>query len=74
MTETEIRMECLKLAAALPGAAIGDDGQWVAATAKRLADFVLDNEPRPAVHLSDCAVHNGPALPVGPCDCGAAGA
>lgn len=24
-----------------------------------------------ARHLSDCAVHNGPALPVGPCDCGA---
>lgn len=23
------------------------------------------------VHASDCAVHNAPALPVGPCDCGA---
>lgn len=22
-------------------------------------------------HMSDCALHNGPALPVGPCDCGA---
>lgn len=22
-------------------------------------------------HMSDCSVHNGPALPVGPCDCGA---
>lgn len=22
-------------------------------------------------HRSDCAVHNGPALPAGPCDCGA---
>lgn len=22
-------------------------------------------------HASDCAVHNAPALPVGPCDCGA---
>lgn len=21
-------------------------------------------------HWSDCAVHNAPALPVGPCDCG----
>lgn len=21
-------------------------------------------------HASDCAVHNAPALPVGPCDCG----
>lgn len=22
-------------------------------------------------HASDCALHNGPALPPGPCDCGA---
>lgn len=22
-------------------------------------------------HASDCAIHNAPALPVGPCDCGA---
>ena len=22
------------------------------------------------IHASDCAVHNGPAYPVGPCDCG----
>lgn len=21
-------------------------------------------------HKSDCAIHNAPALPVGPCDCG----
>lgn len=26
-----------------------------------------------AKHASDCAVHNGPALPVGPCDCGSGG-
>lgn len=25
-----------------------------------------------AIHASDCAVHNAPALPVGECDCGAA--
>lgn len=25
----------------------------------------------PKGHKSDCALHNGPALPVGPCDCGA---
>jgi hypothetical protein len=25
---------------------------------------------RPAAHWSSCAVNNGPALPVGPCDCG----
>ena len=24
-----------------------------------------------SVHWSDCAVHNGPAYPAGPCDCGA---
>lgn len=24
-----------------------------------------------ALHASDCAVHNAPALPVGPCNCGA---
>lgn len=24
-------------------------------------------------HASDCAVHNAPALPVGPCDCGHGG-
>lgn len=23
------------------------------------------------IHASDCAVHNEPALPAGPCDCGA---
>lgn len=24
-------------------------------------------------HRSDCAMHNAPAMPAGPCDCGAAG-
>jgi hypothetical protein len=24
------------------------------------------------LHRSDCAVHNAPAFPAGPCDCGAA--
>jgi len=23
------------------------------------------------LHASDCAIHNAPALPVGPCNCGA---
>jgi hypothetical protein len=27
--------------------------------------------PAPGEHWSDCAVNNGPALPIGPCDCGA---
>ena len=26
---------------------------------------------RQSKHASDCAVHNGPAMPAGPCDCGA---
>ena len=25
-----------------------------------------------SIHASDCAVHNAPALPKGPCDCGEA--
>jgi len=29
---------------------------------------------REIVHASDCAIHNGPALPPGPCNCGAADA
>jgi hypothetical protein len=29
---------------------------------------------REIVHASDCATHNGPALPPGPCNCGAADA
>ncbi len=26
---------------------------------------------RKAVHKSDCAIYNEPAMPAGPCDCGA---
>ncbi len=29
-------------------------------------------KPRWVVHASDCALHNGPAMEPGPCDCGAA--
>ena len=29
-------------------------------------------EGMPVQHASDCALHNAPALPVGPCDCGVA--
>lgn len=32
---------------------------------------MTDTKPYPLVHASDCAVHNAPALPVGPCDCSA---
>lgn len=28
-------------------------------------------QKRKIQHDSDCAVHNGPAYPAGPCDCGA---
>ncbi len=30
----------------------------------------LNVDERPREHWSSCAVHNGPGLPVGPCDCG----
>jgi len=30
---------------------------------------MLSNVPQIKAHASDCAVHNGPALPAGPCDC-----
>ena len=33
-----------------------------------LEEYACLGEP---VHMSDCALHNGPAMPVGPCDCGA---
>jgi len=33
------------------------------------AQFLLSRSPD-AGHASDCALHNGPALPTGPCDCG----
>ena len=33
------------------------------------ATHVLRAANQPAAHASDCAVNNGPALPVGPCDC-----
>jgi hypothetical protein len=29
-------------------------------------------QQEPVQHWSDCAVHNGPAYPAGPCDCGVA--
>jgi hypothetical protein len=28
--------------------------------------------PKPKQHLSDCATHNEPAMPAGPCDCSTA--
>jgi hypothetical protein len=37
----------------------------------RMDEMTDTNPPVPGEHWSDCAVHNGPALPVGPCDCGA---
>ncbi len=44
-----------------------------------VAEALLAAAPSPAaapgaervVHFSDCAIYNAPALPVGPCDCGA---
>lgn len=34
------------------------------------AELLAAYERRVGVHASDCATHNGPALPPGPCDCG----
>lgn len=34
--------------------------------------YGLKKTPASVVHRSDCATNNGPALPAGPCDCGAA--
>ena len=38
----------------------------------RAAVKALTTDSAPVMHASDCAVHNEPALPVGPCNCGAA--
>jgi hypothetical protein len=42
-----------------------------AATDKPAAHSTQSDTTKPVQHMSDCSVHNGPALPVGPCDCGA---
>lgn len=34
-------------------------------------NFSAADKPKTGEHWSDCAVHNEPALPAGPCDCGA---
>lgn len=36
----------------------------------RLKDALRKIAKPEAQHASDCAVHNGPAYPAGPCDCG----
>lgn len=36
---------------------------------RALANLQRELEAAAAPHASDCAVNNGPALPVGPCDC-----
>ncbi len=46
-----------------------EDGQLTAATLPpTLHRWCMSRKP----HASDCAVHNEPAMPAGPCDCGAA--
>jgi hypothetical protein len=40
-------------------------------TPEQLIERLLASINRDIQHASDCAVHNAPALPVGPCDCGA---
>lgn len=50
------------------------DNRWVSRRCAEALDLALapvglsPNTP----HSSDCSMHNAPALPVGPCDCGAA--
>lgn len=38
------------------------------ATTEKSIESAITGEP---LHTSDCAVHNEPAMPNGPCDCGA---
>lgn len=52
------------LAAQSPGATLDlDEEAWVNARATQVAHSLI--------HDSDCAVHNEPAYPAGPCNCGA---
>jgi len=40
---------------------------------KATLEAIVKHRPREVVvHASDCAMHNAPALPPGPCTCGAA--
>jgi hypothetical protein len=41
------------------------------AAADKLQPALVWPENKTFSHWSDCAVHNGPAYPAGPCDCGA---
>ena len=43
-----------------------------AAAADKLKPALVWPENKTFSHWSDCAVHNGPAYPAGPCDCGVA--
>lgn len=38
---------------------------------KDIGAVIEEPEPGEVIHASDCAVHNEPAYPAGPCDCGA---
>jgi hypothetical protein len=49
------------------------DDRYLIAQALRALPQVTEGMRAPsaaAAHASDCAIHNGPALPTGPCDCG----
>lgn len=52
---------------------VGEVGRWYACKRICKPTHWQDLLPPPAMkeHKSDCAVNNGPALPVGECDCGA---
>jgi hypothetical protein len=44
---------------------------WAAATVEGSSSQSSHRCTMVTQHASDCAVHNAPALPIGPCDCGA---
>jgi hypothetical protein len=46
--------------------------QVFATTASEAIAKCIAKHGQAALHDSDCAVHNAPALPAGPCDCAAA--
>lgn len=46
--------------------------EWYGAEAIDALLFQRPADSASVMHASDCAVHNEPALPVGPCNCGAA--
>lgn len=66
------RQKNAEFLAAIAAPAAVDVGAAQAETAQAAATWCQCPACAPVLHASDCAVHNAPALPVGPCDCCAA--